>query len=378
MSTQPADGAVPPRPVKVAYFVSPSQHFAGIERVVHEIASGLAVAHPLVLDVHVVFSSDYDEEVLADTPYTRHVLGADQLRDLGGALRRCVAEHDFDVLVTPQVEASVVAWLATRGLRLPVLVPHLHGNPRLERAEGTRRTQAAFAFFSAVVCRDVPMVLAVSPSLRDHAAGGVARRTKVVFAKNPVRELGTPILRPSPDGVFRFVCVARLTRQKGQDLLLEAIALARDDLPAFHLTLVGKGDAEDALRARCTELGLDSHVTFAGYSSEPVRHLEEADCFVLASRWEGFGVALVEALQVGVLLLATDCEFGPRDIITDAVIGDLVAPESPRALADGLVRAASRVSAPGDVERRRAAAAAYLPDEAVASHFSVLRAVAPI
>ncbi|WP_375422734.1 glycosyltransferase [uncultured Friedmanniella sp.] len=366
-----------PRRLKVAYFVPPSAHFAGIERVVHEIASGLAEQHPRLLDVHVVFSSSYDEEVLRAPGYTMHVLGADRLRQLGASLRRCVADQDFDVLITPQVEASVVAWTVTRGLRLPVLLPHLHGNPRLEEAEGTRRTRAAFVAFRSLVSRDVPAVLAVSPSLRDHAALTVARRTRTVFAKNPVRDLGSPEPLAATDDRFRFVCVARLSRQKGQDLLLRALALARPDLPPVELTLVGNGPDEASLRQLCSELELDDVVTFAGYSTDPVQHLRAADCFVLASRWEGFGVALVEALQCGLPLLATDCEFGPADIITDAEIGELVAPESPEALAEGLRRAVRRRRTQEGDAHRRAAAAPYLPAEAVESHFSILSSVAP-
>ena len=362
--------------LKVAYFVPPSRHFAGIERVVHEIASGLARQHPQLLDVHVIFSSRYDEELLSQAPYTMHVLGVDRLRQLGGSLRRCVVAHDFDVLVTPQIEASVIAWTVTRGLRLPVLLPHLHGNPRLEEAEGTRRTRAAFAVFRWLVSRDVPAVLAVSPSLRDYAAATVARRTRTVFAKNPVRDLGAPDPLPSDGARFRFVSVARLSRQKGQDLLLRALALARPSLPPVELVLVGSGPEADSLRRLSTELGLDDLVTFTGYSPDPVQHLRAADCFVLASRWEGFGVALVEALQCGLPLLATDCEFGPADMITDAEIGELVASESPEALAEGLRRAVRRPRTLAGDAHRRAAAAAYLPTAAVESHFSILSSVA--
>lgn len=362
--------------IKVAYFVPPSQHFAGIERVTHEIASGLAQAHSQILDVHVVYSSPYDELSLLDTPYTLHVLGVERLRGLAFALRGLVAEEHFDVLITPQVEASVVAWVATRRLGLPVLLPHLHGNPQLEQAEGTLRTKAAFKAFTTVVARRVPAIMAVSPSLRDYAAATLARKTRVVYAPNPVRDLGRPVPEASADGRFRFVCVARLSRQKGQDLLLRALADARPLLPPVELTLVGQGPAESDLRALCTELGLDDIVTFAGYATDPVPYLRAADCFVLASRWEGFGVALVEALQCGLPLLATNCDFGPADIILDPVIGTLVANEGVDALAKGLVVAASRTRNLADDERRRAAAREYRRDAVTAAHFSILRSVA--
>lgn len=361
--------------VRLAYFVPPSQHFAGIERVVHEIATGLAEAHGDRLDVHVIFATAYDDESLRSPAYTRHLLGVDRLRRLAAALRACVGEHDIDVLVVPQVEATVVAWLATRGLRLPVLVSHLHGNPRIEEADGTRRTRAAFALFHRVVARRLAAVLTVSPSLQRFAETSLCPDTPVHFVKNPVRALDAPPARPPHDGPFRFVTVARLSHQKGQDILLRALAKARPDLPPVVLTLVGSGPAEVTLRRLSHELGLDDLVVFTGVVPHPQEHLAAADCFVLPSRWEGFGLVLIEALQFGLPLLAADCEFGPADVVTDRAIGDLVAPDDVEALADGLRRAVERTPDPQADELRRALARAYTREEATAAHYAVLRRI---
>jgi glycosyltransferase involved in cell wall biosynthesis len=112
-------------------------------------------------------------------------------------------------------------------------------------------------------------------------------------------------------------------------------------------------------------------------TSDPTAHLQAADCFVLASRWEGFGVALVEALQCGLPLLAADCEFGPADVITARSIGSLVRPNDPESLAEGLRMAVTRKVGPDDVLQRHVAARAYARDEAVATHFSALTSIAP-
>lgn len=358
--------------IRVAYFVSPSRHFAGIERVVHEIATGLVELYGDVIDVHVVFASGYDEPMLGDTRYHLHVLGVSRLRSLAQRLRSFVADMDFDVFICPQVEATVVAWLATRGLGIPIFVSHLHGNPRLEEAEGTKRTKLAFAVFRHLVCRRLACVIAVSPSLRDYAAGRIARHTTVYFAKNPVRELTGDRASSPRDDCFHFVNVARLSRQKGQDILLRALALARSDLPPVTLTLVGSGPDEPELRQLATELGVDDLVVFTGYTSDPAPHFAQADCFVLSSRWEGFGVVLVEALLYGLPLLAADCEFGPADVITDDRIGELVAAGSAEALADGLKRAARRVWDARDAQYRREIARGYLRDSATGMHYEII------
>ena len=368
--------ASPRSRTRVAYLIPPSTHFAGIERVVHEVATGLAESYGDQLDVHVVFASDFDEPLLADARYTRHVLGVHRLRGLATALRACVAENDFDVLVVPQVEASVMAWLATRGLGLPLFIPHLHGNPRLEEQNGTWRTRAAFLLFRHLVSRRVAAVLAVAPSLQRYAAQSVARHVPVHFVKNPVRRLGTTQPGAPRDGVLRLVTVGRLSRQKGQDILLRALAMARSDLAPVHLTLVGSGPEEVPLRELSGELGVDDIVTFAGWVSEPEVHLADADCFVVPSRWDGSSVALIEALQFGLPLVAADCDFGPSDIITDPRIGEVVAAESPQALADGLRRAATRGHGREERAFRRTVADDYSREKAARMHRDVLRQIA--
>lgn len=361
--------------IRIAYFVPPSEHFAGIERVVHEIATGLMEAHDDLLDVHVLFSSRYHDDLLRDTRYTLHVLEVDRLRHLAAALRAEVAKVDADVLVCPQVEASTIAWLATRGLRLPVFVAHLHGNPRIEEHEGTRRTRFMFSLFRHVVSRRISGVLAVSPSLRHYAAEMVAPRAPVYFAKNPIRELGDAGVRSRCGDRFRLLSVGRLSHQKGQDILLRALSIARPDLPPVTLTLVGTGTDEPKLRRLCAKLGLDDVVDFVGYTPDPASYFRSADCFVLPSRWEGFGMVLIEALHFGLPLLAADCEFGPSDIVTDSRIGDLVLARSAEALAEGLKRAAVRRPDLNDEAARRAAAGKYARGAATEMHVEVLRQI---
>jgi glycosyltransferase involved in cell wall biosynthesis len=363
----------PERRCRVAYFMPPSPDFAGVERVVHDIASELADAFSDSFDVHVIFATNYDEDLLRDAAYTKHVLGVRRLRGLGTAIRSCVARQRFDVFVCAQVEPSVVTWLATRGLRLPVFLAHLHGNPRVEEQRGTRRTRAAFALFRHVVGRRIAGTLVVSPSLGRYTAEFLTPGSPVFFLANPVREFDVPERAVNTDGAFRFVSVARLAHQKGHDVLLRAIAMARPRLPDFRVTLVGSGPEERTLKDMARDLAVDDVVIFTGYTTDPAQHLVDADCFVLASRWEGFGVALVEALRVGLPVLATTCDFGPADLITEPALGRLVASEDAAALADGLVAETSRRNTAEDVARRKAAADGYSRAVVVPQHAAVLR-----
>lgn len=357
---------------RIAYLVPPTDQFAGIERVIHEIATGLVEDFGHLLDVHVIFAHPYAEGPTGDSSYTSHVLDVGRLRGLPGPLRTCVARHRFDVLVCPQVEASVIGWLSTRGLGLPAFVTHLHGNPSVEESRGSWPTRLLFSVYRHVVARAVAGVVAVSPSLARHAAGSVARRSTVHVAKNPLRVMTVPAAEPNHSG-FRFLNVARQSRQKGQDVLLDALAIARPDLPAgTTVTLVGSGPDENALRQRARGLGLGHMVEFVPFTANPQAYFATSDCFVLPSRWEGFPLVLLEALSFGLPVLATDCDFGPGDLVTDRRLGTLVPTEDPAALARGLLHETQRVVDERGRDHRRDVARGYGRRAATTSHVEAL------
>jgi GalNAc-alpha-(1->4)-GalNAc-alpha-(1->3)-diNAcBac-PP-undecaprenol alpha-1,4-N-acetyl-D-galactosaminyltransferase len=85
-----------------------------------------------------------------------------------------------------------------------------------------------------------------------------------------------------------------------------------------------------------SKLDLSNRVHFLGQVQNVNAHLRQADIFVLSSRFEGFPMALCEAMACGVPVVATDCLSGPREIITDGVDGILVAMEDVDALANGM------------------------------------------
>ncbi|MBA4607586.1 glycosyltransferase [Aeromicrobium sp. Marseille-Q0843] len=109
---------------------------------------------------------------------------------------------------------------------------------------------------------------------------------------------------PRPADGRTVVCVGRLARQKGQDLLLRAMATLDDLDPSVRL--VGPGEAEqlDSLRALSRELGIEERVEFVG-ADDPVRHLQEADVVAVPSRWEGLPLVLLEAMACGAPIVAS-------------------------------------------------------------------------
>ncbi len=132
-----------------------------------------------------------------------------------------------------------------------------------------------------------------------------------------------------------IVAMARLSIEKRLDWLLEAFRLVRERVEA-HLLVIGSGPDQESLEARARDLGLGGDVRFAGHQSNPFPLLKSADVFVHTCEFEGFGYSIIEAMALGVPVVATDCPYGPREIIRHKENGLLVPPGDIAGMAEAL------------------------------------------
>lgn len=159
-------------------------------------------------------------------------------------------------------------------------------------------------------------------------------------------------LRARPDSRV-IVAAGTLTRRKGFDRLLRAWAQVAPDHPGWSLEIFGSGAARGELGALIRELGLHRSVRLRGHSPTLLDELARASLFVMTSRLEGFPMVLLEAMSVGLPVVAYDCPTGPSDIVSDAVDGYVVPDGRTRLLAEALTRLID-----DDDRRRRFGAAA--------------------
>lgn len=100
-----------------------------------------------------------------------------------------------------------------------------------------------------------------------------------------------------------LLAVGRLSRQKGFDVLLKALALVKHE---WILRIAGEGEAEEELKQLAKRLDLESRVEFLGFSDDVPSLMHESDVFCFPSRWEGQGLAVLEAAAIGVPLIVSD------------------------------------------------------------------------
>lgn len=131
----------------------------------------------------------------------------------------------------------------------------------------------------------------------------------------------------------RIVSVGRFTDEKNYPLLLRAFAGLDKQYDDYTLWLYGRYDSRPGIRELAVELGISKRVIFAGQKEDLYHEICDACLFVLASRSEGMPNALMEAMAMGLPVIATDCPCGgPRMLIQNGVNGILVPNEDENAL----------------------------------------------
>lgn len=168
-----------------------------------------------------------------------------------------------------------------------------------------------------------------------------------------------------PQDALIVGCVGRLDPQKAPLVLLEAFASLRR--PDAVLVFAGEGPLEGELRARASSLG--DTVRLLGFRSDVPELLAALDVFCLPSRWEGFGLALAEALAVGLPAVASDVDSLPEVL---GAAGLLVPPDDPQALAGALRRLLEDPAERAALRARAPAQAAKFSLEAMRSAYAEL------
>ncbi len=154
---------------------------------------------------------------------------------------------------------------------------------------------------------------------------------------------------------FVFLWAGRLEHVKGVDLLLEAVKKLSDSSDRqFSVRLAGKGSLRSELEQQAFALGIDHRISFLGRLSreEMLEEFQGANCFVLPTRYEAFGVVLIEAMATGLPLIATRSG-GPDSIVTKEN-GLLIDPENAAELSEAMQHMMDHIGEyPADLIRSR-------------------------
>jgi glycosyltransferase involved in cell wall biosynthesis len=278
-----------------------------------------------------------------------HALGAPRVRSGAFRLLQLIRRLKPDALLSGMFHLNFLVLL------LRPLFPS--GTRVLVRQNGTVSAALAFGNLPAytrllyrLLYRHADSVICQTPAMaRDLAAELAIEENRLTVLPNPldVDAIRSAIAK-SPDTWTgpgpHLLAVGRLSREKGFDLLLRALAIVREQIPYAGLAIAGAGPEEAALKAQCRDLGLEGAVRFAGRVDHPAAYFPGASAFVLSSRHEGLPNALLEAAAGGLPIVALPASQGVVDLLRGRPGVWLATIVSADALASSLIEALESLS----------------------------------
>jgi glycosyltransferase involved in cell wall biosynthesis len=312
---------------------------------------------------------------LPDVPRDVRVveLGSRRLATSVGDLVAVLRRERPDVVFSLQAGANVIASLAHVFAASKARLV-LSERSTLVRPDWSRARSAFELPLKRVVYRRASIVTALSKGVAGELESMLAvPRSKIRVIYNPT--LDADLLEHARDPIDHVwfaervpivLAVGRLVEIKDYPTLIAAFARVRAN-HRVRLVVLGEGPLRESLEVLAMKLGIAGDVAFLGFDKNPFRYMARARVMVHASRAEGLGSVLVQAMACGTPIVATDCNYGPREIITSGHDGFLV----PVGDAERIAERVSELLVDDALATRMSAAA-----RASAERFTVVDAVA--
>ena len=247
-------------------------------------------------------------------------------------LRRFVKEEKPDILIAFAQKANYRALMSTVGMKLPVLIS-IRTDPVGHYDSLSDKIQIPLLFPRAAGC------VFQTEGQREFFPKGTQRKSRIIL--NPIHEKYIGVPKPG-QRTKTVVQSGRLVDFKNQLMLIRAFVKVHEKHPDYDLKIYG-GDSLDGtkelLEALIAEKRAEGYVTLMGASDELEKVLSDAAVFAFSSDWEGLPNALLEAMALGLPIVATDCPCGgPRTVMKDGYNGLLVPIKDEDAMAAGICR----------------------------------------
>ena len=335
--------------MKILFTLSALGHGGG-ERVVSVLSNELVrQGHEVEILLH------YDREVWFDLDPRIKITSEEKEMGKNNILshlifkRKYVKNNNFDVVISFLAQFNMIAIVSLFGLKTPLIVAD-RNDPRHVPSNKLVRFARDFLY------RFADGVVLQTKANQAYFSKKVQQNSTVIY--NPI-DLGDAAgIGLTAQKSKRMVSVARLMRQKNQEMMLEAFYKFSQNYPDYRLTIYGEGVYRPNLEQKIAELGLGQSVELPGGIKDVPNHIKDAEFFVLSSDYEGMPNALIEAMCVGLPVISTAVS-GATDLVIPEENGLLVDCEDTEALFSAMEKMASD----GELRKKMAQNAIKLADE---------------
>lgn len=249
----------------------------------------------------------------------------------------------------------------------------------LERQDMPLPMRELYRMWLRIQGRFMNHFIAMAPGLEREIATLIRPRARAIsIIPSPALSVGQierlraakPVEPAAPQAGRRFVAMGRLARQKNFPLMIKAFASGAS--ANDRLIIYGDGPERTKLAALAERLGVGERVVFAGHVPDPAALARPTDIFLLSSDYEGVPAVLLEALAVGMPIIATDCSRAMLPLLGDGTLGEL----TPRGDVQAFARAIERASPIAqDSDASLAQAHQFSLEHASAAYLGVVEAI---
>lgn len=205
-----------------------------------------------------------------------------------------------------------------------------------------------YILLERILARKTDKIIAISNFEKQNAIRhGIAKAEKidVIFSgididETAINSQDISITRESlriPDNAFLVGMSARICETKAPDIFVEAASMIIKEIPEAFFMFIGDGELKNEIEKLIKKKGLDSYFVITGWVENPLPYIKLLDTGLLLSRWEGFGLALVEYMRLEVPIVATRVCAIP-DLITSEYNGLLVEMDNYKQVAEAVIR----------------------------------------
>lgn len=295
----------------------------------------------LAESIHVPLLQNY-KQTLEDAGVIVSVFVINKYFDLSllWRLRRYILQKGFRLVHTHLIHADFYGTLAAKLAGTPIIMSSRHNDDRFRRYK-------PLIWLNRFLARWHSKVIVISDwvgKFLQEVEGISAEKIVCIHYGLEPEE----ILKQADPGYVRrqfqlsenvpvIGTIGRLTDQKGQRYLLQALTQIIPEFPLLRVVIVGDGELRVKLETQTKDLGLEANVIFGGYRHDAIQLLAGFDFFVLPSLWEGFGLVLLEAMALKKAIVASKVSAIPESVI-DGETGILVPPKDVAKLVEALLR----------------------------------------
>jgi len=320
--------------MRLCFFIDDITHIGGIERVTSILCKQFAKNSKL--EVKIVSQFRSNGSLCYDFSYTQITYLSDKdynarpasflrlLRMLGNVLkvRRHFNQNKYDIIVGQSFPNSFSLFLA--GVRMGNVIAAEHV---FYDYYGTFLKKIRLCIYR----RCYKVVVLTEKDKKCYDSHLSAEKTIVI--PNPME----PVERyQSPLDNNIAIAVGRLEYQKGFDTLIDVFKRVHEKHPKWEVQIYGDGNLRNELESQICKARMTGIVRLMGVATDMYAKYREASFLVMSSRFEGFGMVLVEAQSQGLPIVSFDCPNGPSDIIEDGVNGILVENQNNEGLYEGI------------------------------------------